>query len=103
MYKLNRIINWIVLSSKNSSKPSTTVLAGFTAIATGISIVWGLVYHVNPPNAELNAFVDTGLVFVQSITVVISTLVTFWAAGRKLWRTFKGTNEVINDPLALNQ
>lgn len=92
-----KIINWLVLSSKDSTATSVTVKAFLTALVTTITILAGFV-HVQLPTADLTAIVDLGIAIVQGTLLVVSSITTLIALGRKIYRTFKGTNAVLNDP-----
>lgn len=98
---MNKFINWLAYSSKDSEKVSLTLKSFLTFLVTVATIVAGF-YKVQLPSEDLTAFVDTGIALVQSVLVVASFASTIVGLVRKIWRTYNGTNAVINDAQALN-
>ncbi len=98
---MNKIVNWLVFSSKDSTKFSLALKSFGTLVITALTVVFRF-YNVPMPTADLTAIVDTGIALTQAILMVVSFLTTLYGLFRKLWTTYKGTNAVINDPLALN-
>ena len=79
MNKLKTLLNWIVWSSKNSDRVSTTVKAGLSfLLLLGIG-----------SETDLNILSDNFNTLVVSWATVISGLGTIFGAGRKIVLTLK--------------
>lgn len=88
---MKKILNWIMLSSQDSTKVSLTLKSTLTLLVTALTII-GL------PKAELGTLADQIVTLVQGVLVVVSAATGVWGMVRKINTTMGGTNSVLNDP-----
>lgn len=85
MQKIGTIVDWLLLSSKDSDTLSLT----FKAV-----LVWLLAHY---GFAYLN--LNDALTLIQQSVEYLSAGLTLYGAWRKAITTWRGTNAVLNDPL----
>lgn len=91
MKTVSLIVNWLILSSKDSKKISTTAIG--SVIFTLLSILVG---HFSIDASELAGNVDEiALTLGQLLSISMALIGMF----RKLKLTVKGQNAVLNDPM----
>lgn len=86
---LNKIFNWLVLSSENPDNLSATLKGSiaFTVITALASVL-----HIN----GLSDAADHGLSFIVETGKFLSMAYTLYGSIRKIHRTATGTNAVLN-------
>lgn len=95
---MNKLVNWLLLSSADSSKLSLTIKGASVGVITVLTMVSGLA-HIQLPSDTLTALFDTAVGSLQALAVVLSGIATAVGLLRKLWLTARGENAVLNDPL----
>lgn len=87
---LNTVWNWLILSSADENKLSATIKG--SAIFT-IAIAVASIFHIDLSN------ISTSLVsLIVALSQICGALYAAYGAIRKLYRTFKSTNKVLNSP-----
>ena len=87
------IFNWLVLSSKNADKVSLTIKGLFASLA----IFSGLLQIPLETWTELEA---QTVALVGNTALLVSSVVGFYGAVRKVWLTYRGENAVLKDRLS---
>jgi len=93
---MNKIIQWLILSSADAQKLSLSVkgvLLGIVPILIAVTGVAG----IQIPNAEtLTSIIDLVATFLQVALGIVASVITAIGLIRKIITTFQGTNEVIS-------
>lgn len=94
--------DWLIWSSKNSEKISTSVKGALAVVAGVIANVIVLGHLQIDPlliqtgGDSIMSLVQSGLGLITAVTVVISAATSIVTFTRKVIRTFKGENDLIN-------
>jgi hypothetical protein len=96
---MNKFLNWIVLSSADSTQAGLTVKGILLSILPVASVLLGLAHiHVG----DLTGVVDSIVSFVQAGLAVVSSIVVVIGLARKIYRSVTGTNAVTNSVVSLS-
>ena len=94
-YIMNKIIQWLVLSSSDAAKLSLSVKGILLGIIPILITVTGIT-GIQIPNAEtLTAVVELVGTFIQVALGIVSLVVTLIGVVRKILSTLQGTNAVL--------
>lgn len=88
---LNKIGNWILLSSVDAEQGSLTAKGFLIAAVPTIMYFLGLT-HVQVDSQTLTMLIDTFFGVIQAVLVVAASLVTFVGVARKIYLTATGQN-----------
>lgn len=86
---MNKVISWIVYSSKNSEKFSLTLRGILLTVVTFATHFF--------PEVDFPLLVESIVLFVQQALTLIGTAMMVWGAVRKIITTVNGSNAVLND------
>ncbi len=89
MEVIKKIMAWIVWSSKDPEKLSLTVKG---VLGTGVVLAG----YLGVSSAELGPLVEGMTKFTSEIVGTVTAAMAVWGAVRKLYTTYVGTNQVIN-------
>ena|SRR3990167_892451 len=92
---MKKIIAWVLLSSKDPNKVSLTVKGVLTGAVVWI-VWWGGLFGLHFDPESLGQIVEVVSTVVQLALTLGSMVATLWGLLRKIWKTAKGTNEVLN-------
>lgn len=93
---MKKIIAWIIFSSNNPEKVSLTIKSVATALITLATVYAGFA-NVQLDSATLTRLVDLVVSFVQGAFLLVSTGMSIYGLGRKVFLTLKGKNPVIHN------
>jgi hypothetical protein len=85
---------WLMFSSNNPQAISLTIKGVLVTLLTYVTVAAGLA-HISLPSDILTQVVDAIVMFVQSVLMAISIAITIVGLVRKLFKTFAGTNSVL--------
>lgn len=91
---IHDVIGWVVLSSKNPEQTSLTLKSSLVAVATFLTMVFGLA-HVAVPISSLTPIVDLIISWIQTALLLVSIGGSIYGAIRKLYLTVTGKNVVL--------
>lgn len=92
---ITKVWNWLVYSSTNADKYSTTI-KGFATFIPTIIVLIGLLHlpiHVTADSA--NGIIDQIVIIITALASIVSGIMTVVGAIRKIFRTTQGTNDVV--------
>lgn len=94
---MKKIVNWVVLSSKDPNKFSLTVKGVLGGAVTLLTIFLGT-QNIELPSEMLTAVVEAVVVAMQAFFALVSAVAVVWGAIRKILLTIKGQNKSIDIP-----
>lgn len=88
---LNKIANWILLSSKHYGEASLTAKGALIGAVPAVMVILGLA-HVQLDSSTVTGVIDAFFAIVQAILTLVSVVVTFVGLVRKIYRSIAGKN-----------
>ena len=92
---IKKIWTWLVYSSENRDRISLTLKGVFAGLVTVGTVYAGLA-HITLPTEQITLFVDALIATVQTLLMVISSLVTVFGLARKIYYTTTGEHDALN-------
>ena len=88
---MNKIINWLVVSSQDPTKTSLTV-KGFCATALSFIVPVLAVLGYQTIGGNLNTLSVEIVSFVQGFFTLVSAVIALYGLARKIYNTIKNIN-----------
>lgn len=92
---MQKIWNWLMLSSQNPGQIALTVKASLLGAVTILTVGLGFA-HIQVGN--LSPIVDALIAALQALFGLVSALAVVWGLIRKLYLTIKGQHASLNVP-----